>query len=58
MICPCKDCEKKGCGAYHSQCKEYIEFTEWKKQTNANERQAKQFNYKSNERSRKWNKKN
>lgn len=23
---PCKDCERKGCGAYHSQCKEYLEF--------------------------------
>lgn len=23
---PCKDCEKKGCGAYHSQCKAYLKY--------------------------------
>lgn len=23
MMCPCKDCEKKGCGAYHDECEEY-----------------------------------
>lgn len=34
MICPCKDCEKKGCGVYHSQCKEYQEFVEWRKLVN------------------------
>lgn len=26
MICPCKDCEKKGCGAYHDKCKKYQEY--------------------------------
>lgn len=23
MECPCRYCEKKGCGAYHSQCEDY-----------------------------------
>lgn len=23
---PCMRCERKGCGAYHEQCKDYIEF--------------------------------
>ena len=26
---PCKDCEKRGCGAYHSQCEVY---KMWKEQ--------------------------
>ena len=32
MKCPCKDCENKGCGIYHAQCKEY---NEWKEQNEA-----------------------
>ena len=24
MLCPCKDCEKKGCGAYHAKCEAYL----------------------------------
>lgn len=24
--CPCKDCEKKGCGAYHDECENYQQF--------------------------------
>lgn len=24
--CPCKDCEKKGCGAYHELCEKYQAF--------------------------------
>ncbi len=24
---PCADCEDKGCGEYHSQCKRYIEWS-------------------------------
>ena len=23
---PCKDCERKGCGPYHSQCEAYKEY--------------------------------
>ena len=26
MICPCKDCERKGCGSYHDQCEDYQNF--------------------------------
>lgn len=25
-IAPCKNCEKKGCGSYHSECLEYQKF--------------------------------
>lgn len=28
MNAPCKNCERCGCGAYHSQCKEYLRFKE------------------------------
>lgn len=35
MLSPCKDCPKKGCGSYHSECEQYIEFqkrnAEWNK---------------------------
>lgn len=24
--CPCHTCERKGCGAYHDECKQYQEF--------------------------------
>lgn len=24
--CPCKDCEKKGCGVYHDKCEKYQAF--------------------------------
>lgn len=25
---PCKDCELKGCGAYHSECERYKDYLE------------------------------
>ena len=25
---PCKDCQRKGCGAYHSQCQAYKEWAQ------------------------------
>lgn len=25
-LCPCKDCERKGCGEYHSHCEAYKNF--------------------------------
>lgn len=52
MISPCKDCEKKGCGAYHSQCKAYLEFVEFRKQVNENERKVKQYVYFKNNKKR------
>ena len=59
MICPCKDCEKKGCGDYHSQCQEYLEYKKWKEQVNEKERKAKMFySISTAERRNKWNKKN
>ena len=41
MICPCKDCEKKGCGTYHSQCKPYLDYVKWKQSVNAEMRKDK-----------------
>lgn len=39
-ICPCKDCENQGCGAYHEQCQPYLE---WKRIVDAgNEARAKE----------------
>ena len=35
MNCPCKDCDKKGCGSYHDQCEPYqqwMQYREAKKQ--------------------------
>lgn len=59
MICPCKDCEKKGCGNYHSQCEAYLEFVEYRKRFNERERLAKKMYYNTNlEGRKKWNKKN
>lgn len=45
MICPCKDCEKKGCGVYHSKCEKYLKYVEWKRAVNEIERKEKQFAY-------------
>ena len=27
--CPCRTCDKKGCGTYHSDCEQYLR---WKKE--------------------------
>ncbi len=29
MESPCKDCDRKGCGSYHDECKEYQEYKRW-----------------------------
>lgn len=34
MICPCKDCENKGCGAYHSSCEPYLAFVKERNELN------------------------
>jgi hypothetical protein len=31
MLNPCKDCERKGCGAYHDECEQYKSFKEFQK---------------------------
>jgi hypothetical protein len=30
MECPCRYCEKKGCGAYHDICEKYKEYREFR----------------------------
>lgn len=27
-VSPCKSCDRKGCGSYHDECKEYLEWKE------------------------------
>lgn len=34
IIAPCKDCDKKGCGLYHTQCEAYLEFRRLKDEEN------------------------
>lgn len=41
MIAPCRDCPRRGCGAYHEECPEYQRFRKerneinrWKAQEN------------------------
>lgn len=31
MDAPCKECENKGCGAYHDICQKYIDFRKERK---------------------------
>ena len=45
MICPCKDCEMKGCGAFHDKCEKYLKYIQWKKSVNEKDRKLKQFAY-------------
>ena len=39
MICPCKGCEKAGCGSYHDECPKYTEWAKGRQET-ATRRQA------------------
>ena len=32
MTCPCKDCENKGCGSFHDECKPYQNYLVIRKQ--------------------------
>lgn len=50
MICPCRDCEKKGCGAYHSKCEKYQKYVAWRKEINAKIRLENQFNVRKHRR--------
>lgn len=34
MICPCKGCEKAGCGEYHDTCERYLAWTDERKAYN------------------------
>lgn len=40
MICPCKGCEKKGCGSLHDSCEAYQAWLIWN-----NERKKKRHEY-------------
>ena len=42
--CPCKDCPKKGCGAYHAECEAYKAFRAEKEKEY--EERLKKYNYK------------
>ena len=48
MKCPCRECEKRGCGPYHDQCTAYSRFREWRNEVNrkiAEERQKKELSH-------------
>lgn len=40
IIAPCRDCDKKGCGAYHSKCEKFKEFLEQKDVIYRNRKEA------------------
>ena len=35
MKCPCKDCDRKGCGEYHGKCEPYQAFVREREKENA-----------------------
>ena len=45
MICPCKDCPKKGCGSYHDLCVEYNKYKRAKQKANKAERDDKPLHF-------------
>ena len=59
MICPCQDCEKKGCGVYHDICEKYQKYVEHRKYTKKREREESEkiYNVLIAKRIRKINKK-
>lgn len=34
MKCPCKDCEKKGCGSFHDSCENFKKWTASRQEAN------------------------
>ena len=34
MRCPCRDCEKAGCGPFHDECERFQEWKAWKDEVN------------------------
>ena len=32
IVCPCKDCENKGCGPYHDKCEAYQKWVQENKE--------------------------
>lgn len=45
MICPCKNCEKKGCGPYHDECKAYQEWSQESRRVKERSRLASDEDY-------------
>lgn len=41
---PCKNCEKKGCGAYHDICPEYVQWKGERIQTSRSMKKEKKVN--------------
>lgn len=46
---PCKDCERKGCGSYHDECKVYQEYVK-------NHSDSKEYNKRMKEVTKRWQK--
>ena len=44
MKCPCIECEKKGCGSFHDNCKPYHEFKAEVARTSQNRTKYKEKN--------------
>lgn len=57
MECPCRYCEKKGCGAYHSQCEKYKEFELEREGIRHRMRLEKEYEYHNNKRRKRNGKK-
>lgn len=55
MLSPCKNCPKKGCGAYHAECEKYLEFKQYREEVRKKE---KDYNTFYNKEKRKWKKTN
>ena len=36
MVCPCRDCENKGCGAYHDICEKYQDYKRYINRSKSN----------------------
>ena len=56
MECPCRYCEKKGCGAYHSQCEKYKEFELEREGIRHRIRLEKEITYHNKRRKKEWQK--
>ena len=55
MFSPCKDCEKKGCGIYHSQCEKYLEFSANRQKINEEKyKESKATYYRDRNYKKKW----
>ena len=44
MICPCKTCDRKGCGSFHDSCEAYQEWSAWNEEKNRKKAAEKEAN--------------